>query len=127
MSRFSTKQELLDDATDAWRRLADLLATMPAEAKLVEITDGMTSKDFVAHRAEWGRMMLTWYAEASAGGTPAVPSERYGWGQLQELNAEIHERFMDVELADAEAQLVRTHDRLIDVMSSCSHEELFTK
>ena len=44
--------------------------------------------------------MIGWYMEAAAGGRPAVPTERYGWGQLKELNAEIHTRFADTFMRD---------------------------
>ena len=54
MSRFATKEELLEDAAGALSKLNRLLATIPPRAKLDEVTDGMSTKDFLAHRAEWG-------------------------------------------------------------------------
>ena len=127
MSRFDSKQALVDDATAARAKLETLLDAIPAEAKTVEVVDGMSVKDFVAHRTEWGRMMLGWYAEAKAGGEPAVPAEGYSWRQLNELNAEIHERFADVPLEEAEQSFGSVHDELFSVMDGCTEEELFTK
>ena len=75
MSRFSSREELRADAENARTSLDTLLAAMPDDAKLAEATDGMTTKDFVAPRTEWGRMALSWYAQAKAGGSPAVPAE----------------------------------------------------
>ena len=59
MSRFATKEELLEDAAGALSKLNRLLATIPPRAKLDEVTDGMSTKDFLAHRTEWGRMALS--------------------------------------------------------------------
>ena len=89
MSRFSTKDELLADAAAARAKLEALLEAIPDTCKLDPIVDGMSVKDFITHRTEWGRMMINWYNEAAAGGSPSVPAEGYTWGQLNELNAEL--------------------------------------
>lgn len=127
MSRFSTKEELLEDALTARQTLDVLLASMPDEAKMEEITDGMSTKDFIAHRTEWGRMALSWCAEARAGTSPAVPAEGYSWGQLKELNAQIHERFADIPLDEAQREFDSVNDELITLIDGCTEEELFTK
>ncbi len=127
MSRFTTKAELMRDASDAWARLQDLLASIPDAAKTVEVIDSMSIKDFLAHRAEWGRMMVGWYREASIVGEPAVPTEQYGWNQLGELNAEIHERFLHVPLDELEGELAAVHAELMQLIEGCTEDELFTR
>ena len=127
MSRFATKQELVDDAEGAWVKLQALLSEIPVEAKTIEVMDGMTVKDFLAHRAEWGRMAIGWYETARGGGTPDVPAPGYGWGQLKGLNAEIHDRFADIPLPEAEAGLTASHEALMAIIEGCSEDELFTK
>jgi len=127
MSRFSSREELRADAENARTRLDTLLAAMPDDAKLAEVTDGMTTKDFIAHRTEWGRMALSWYAQAKAGGSPAVPAEGYSWGQLNDLNAEIHGRFAGVPLGTAEQEFTTVSNELARVIEQCSDAELFTK
>ena len=127
MSRFTSKQELLDDVVKERTKLEDLLAAIPDDQKLVEVTDGMSVKDFLAHRTEWGRMAIRWYEEAKAGGTPAVPTERYKWNQLKELNADIHDRFARVPLDEIEVNFADVHDRLYELIEGTTDEELFTK
>ena len=127
MSRFESKEALLSDAATARRKLEGLLAGIPDTAKDVEVIDGMSVKDFVAHRTEWGRMMLDWYALAKTGEEPAVPARGYTWGQLPELNAVIHARFANAALADVEHEFVAVHDELFAVIDACSDDELFTK
>ncbi len=118
---------MLADAATARFKLEGLLADLPDEAKIVVVTDGMSAKDFVAHRTEWGRMMLGWCAEAKAGGEPVVPAPGFTWSQLPELNAEIHDRFAGADLAEIERDFANVHDDLRDVMAACTEDELFTK
>ena len=127
MSRFRSKNELVDDAAKALTRLEDLLASIPEESELAEVTDGMSVKDFLAHRTEWGRMMIRWYTEARDGQTPAVPSEKYKWNQLNDLNAEIHDRFADISLLDAHAEFGSVNRTLFELIDGCSEEELFSQ
>jgi hypothetical protein len=127
VSRFDSNEALVADAATARLKLEGLLADLPGTAKVVEVTDGMNVKDFIAHRTEWGRMMLDWYGEAKAGSEPAVPAPGYTWGQLPELNAEIHDRFADAALADVERDFASVHNELFGVMEACSDDELFTK
>ena len=127
MSRFKTKQELIDDVVKERGLLEALLDQIPEGDKLVEVTDGMSVKDFLAHRTEWGRMAIRWYREAKAGRTPAVPTEQYKWNQLKELNADIHERFKEAPLSEIEAAFTSVHDDLYSLIDGTTEEELFTK
>ena len=127
MSRFTTKQELVDDIAKERRLLAELLAQIPDEQKLVEVIDGMSVKDFLADRAEWGRMVIGWYTEAKAGCTPAVPSERFKWNQQKELNAWIHDRFADIGLQEVEQDFADVQDLLDQMLEEITEDELFAK
>lgn len=127
MSKFTSKQRFLDEIVTEREKLEDLLDQIPAEEKLVEVTDGMSVKDFLAHRTEWGRMMIRWLHEAREGKTPAVPTEKYKWNQLKELNAEILNRFKDTPLQRIEEEFDSVHDRLYELVRSTTEDELFTK
>ena len=127
MSKFTSKQQFLDEVVKERTQLADLLEQIPAEEKLIEVIDGMSVKDFLAHRTEWGRMMIRWLTEAREGKTPAVPTEDYKWNQLKPLNADIHERFRDTPLDAIEHEFERVHDALFELIESTTEEELFTK
>ena len=127
MSRFTSKQQLLDDIVKERQALEDLLASIPEGDKTIEVVDGMSVKDFLAHRTEWGRMMIRWYEDAKAGKTPAVPTEKYKWNQLKELNADIHERFKNTPLAEVEADFNEVHDKLYTLISNMSEDELLQK
>jgi len=127
VSRFESRQELLDDVTEERYKLDSLLQTIPDDDKLREVVDGMSVKDLLAHRTEWGRMMIQWYREARAGEASVVPTEKYKWNQLKELNAEIFGRFTDTPLQEIESQFAFVHDELYELVENASEEELFTK
>lgn len=127
MSRFKTKQELLDEITKEREKLESLLAEIPKKEQTEVVTDNMSVKDFLAHRTEWGRMMLSWYDEAKKGITPKTPTEKYKWNQLKELNTEIYERFKDTPLAKVEKEFKAVHDALFKKIKSMSEKELFEK
>jgi hypothetical protein len=127
MSKFTTKQQFLEEITKERRKLETLLSSIPDERKTDEVTDGMSVKDFLAHRAEWGEMMIRWYEEARAGKVPAVPTERFKWNQLKELNADIHTRNQDKPLSEVTEHFNRVHDELYRLIGTVTEEELFTK
>ncbi|NBF41849.1 MAG: ClbS/DfsB family four-helix bundle protein [Spirochaetes bacterium] len=112
MSKFTTKQEFLEEIAKERAKLETLLESIPDDRKTEEVTDGMSVKDFLAHRAEWGAMMVRWYEDARAGKVPAVPTERFKWNQLKELNADIHTRFRATPLPEVVERFNRIHDEL---------------
>jgi len=127
MSKFTTRQQLLDEIRKERAALEQLLADIPKAEKTREVTDGMSVKDFLAHRTEWGRMFIDWYETAKAGGQPAVPHKDYKWNQLKPLNAAIFKRYQSVPLAKIEKEFNAVHDRLYKLIENMSEEELFTK
>lgn len=127
MSRFKTKSELVDDIKKERRLFDELLASIPDEDKLVEVTDGMSVKDFVAHRTEWGRMMIDWYAEARAGREPQVPTKDYKWNQLKELNRAIKAKFENASVGEVERDFSKVHNRLQKLVEQMDEGELLER
>lgn len=125
MPRATSKSQLLDEIARERRKLDELLASIPADRKLEEVADGLSVKDVLAHRTEWGRMLLRWYDEARAGRVPAVPSAEFKWNQLPALNAQIKHRSAGVPLEQVEADFADVHDRLYAVVETMEEDELF--
>jgi hypothetical protein len=127
MSRCKTKEVLMADVQKERALLDELLLAIPAKEKALVVVDGMSVKDFLVHRTEWGRMMLSWYKTAKSGKTPAVPSEKYKWNQLKELNAEIFAKYKNVSLKQAETDFAKVHDELWQVIKKIPEHDLLTK
>lgn len=128
MSRFKSKQQLIDEIISERARLNDLLSEIPDKVKETEeVIDGMTVKDFLAHRMQWGKMMTRWYQEAKAGKTPKVPDEKFKWNQLKQLNREIYKTYKDQSLGSIEKTFKDVHDELFKIVNGMSEKELLTK
>lgn len=125
MARATSKSQLLGEIAHERRRFDELLLSIPADRKLEDVADGLTVKDLLAHRTEWGRMLLRWYDEARAGTDPAVPSAEFKWNQLPALNAQIEARFAGVPLEQIEADFADVHDQLYAVVEAMDEDELF--
>ena len=127
MPKPTNKIELLAEITKERGLLESLLETIPKKSKTTKFCEGMSVKDFLAHRAEWGAMMILWYEEAESGETPDVPHKNYKWNQLPELNASIQKKYEKASLAKVEAYFKKTHDDLFDLVSKLSEKELYEK
>ncbi|TVR29012.1 MAG: ClbS/DfsB family four-helix bundle protein, partial [Nitriliruptor sp.] len=57
MARATSKSQLLDEIARERCKLDDLLASIPPDRKLEEVAEGLSVKDLLAHRTEWGRML----------------------------------------------------------------------
>lgn len=127
MSRFKSKQQLVDDIVKERAKLEALLDSIPKKRKTEVVVDGMSVKDFLAHRAEWGRMMLSWYEIKQNGDVPAVPHENYKWNQLKALNAEILETYKRTPLDKIERDFKKVHDGLFALVKRVPEKELLAK
>lgn len=127
MSRFKSKQEFVDEIIKEQEKLDELLATIPKNRMLDIVVDDMSTKDLLAHRTEWGRMMIRWYTEAKSGVTPAVPTEKFKWNQLKELNADIYDRFKDTELDAVLSNFKKVQEELLALVKGCDEDELLEK
>lgn len=127
MSKPTSKKELLAEISRERGKFEALLAEIPKTMKNKEVTDGMSVKDFLAHRTEWGKMVMRWHDEAKAGNEPAVPDKDYKWSQLPELNAQIQKRYANKSLKAIEADFAEVHDALFKRVSKMGENELLVK
>ena len=127
MSRFKSKQQLVDDIVKERAKLEALLESIPKKRKTEVVVDGMSVKDFLAHRTEWGRMLLSWYETVKKGGIPAVPHEKYKWNQLKQLNADIFETYKRTPLEKVERDFKKVHDDLFAWVKRIPEQELLSR
>ncbi len=127
MPKPTNKAELLLEIKKERAKFEAILVEIPPTQRRKEVCDGMSVKDFIAHRAEWGAMMIRWYQEAKSGEEPAVPHKNYKWNQLPELNASIQKRYSRVSLKKVEDMFTQVHDELFELVSGMSNKELYDK
>ncbi len=127
MTHPKTKAELLSQARAERSALLDRLAGLsPAEMERPG-PYGWAAKDYVAHLAEWERLLFDWYESGLRGEKPDLPAKGYSWRTMDALNQAIFQRFKAEPAAALLADWRRTSDRLIELAESLSEAELFEK
>ncbi|WP_420336012.1 ClbS/DfsB family four-helix bundle protein [Roseibium sp.] len=121
----STKQDLLALAGMEYRKLRNILDTLPAQLRLAADDDGVSPKDIVGHRAHWIELFLGWYLEGQAGNPVDFPASGYKWNELKRYNADLRQRQSGLSWDDAVALLEVRHGELLEFLQSLSQEELY--
>ena len=128
MSRIQSKQQLIDEILFEQEKLDTLLSEIPdAQKTKPNVVDGMSVKDILAHRTEWGRMFVRWYTDAKKGKQPDVPTKKHKWNQLKELNAEIYKDNKSVPLVKIEKDFKAMEKKLLNLIQEMKEKELLDK
>ncbi len=125
MPRPTTKDALLSASEAGFARLLLVADATGADVGKVAAESGV--RDVLGHLHAWHVMLMGWFDEGMAGGRPAIPAPGHTWRTLPALNAEIRARYQDRGLAEVRGELVRTHERLQEMILGLSEDELFTK
>jgi hypothetical protein len=91
------------------------------------VTSRWTTKDVLAHLAEWQQMALGWHAVGLKGQTPAIPALGYNWRQLPELNQMIYLKHKDEPLKLVLEHFQHSHQDIMAVLERLTEVELFER
>jgi hypothetical protein len=126
MGKPRSKGELLTDAQRERDLLLAMLATLTPEQLAQSGSNGWSTKDIVAHLAEWERLLFGWYDAGWRGEEPAVPAEGYTWATMAQLNDRIFVQHRDESWGRIFGDWQDTSRRLISLTGSISEADLFT-
>ena len=128
MPRAATKVQLIEDAQAERAALEKLLATLtPEQMTQAKTAADWSAKDVLAHLIEWEGMVMKWYETGVKGKVPAVPSEKFNWGQLPQLNHAIYLKHRDRSLEDIQKEFKSSYKKIMKVIESIPEKELFTR
>lgn len=128
MSKPITKQEVIESAQKERAALEDYLATLtPEQMTQPNVIGEWAVKDVLAHLFAWEGMVMRWYEAGKKGKLPAVPSEKYNWGQLPQLNHEIFLEHRDQPLAEVLKTFKSSYKKILKMIESIPEKELFTR
>ncbi|MCL4271338.1 MAG: ClbS/DfsB family four-helix bundle protein [Anaerolineales bacterium] len=128
MSKPITKQEVIESAQKERTALEDYLATLtPEQMTQPNVIGEWAVKDVLAHLFAWEGMVMQWYETGKKGKLPAVPSEKYNWGQLPQLNHEIFLEHRDQPLAEVLKTFKSSYKKILKMIESIPEQELFTR
>ena len=131
MARPTTKQDLLDAASQQFTKLNDLVDSMTLEKQeatfLFEDRD-RNLRDVLAHLHEWHLMLQKWYTIGTIKKVmPHVPGEGYTWKTLPDLNKEIWKKYQGVSLEETKEKLQESHKMIVKLIEKHTNDELFSR
>ena len=128
MARPKTRSELLEQSQGNFEKLAAMVESLdPADRISPGVNQDWSVKDVLAHLAAWHRLFFGWYEEGSKGVKPEMPAPGYTWKTTPELNEKIYQEHKDLPFEDVRKEVETTHSKMMDLISSHTDEELFTK
>lgn len=128
MSRPKTKIELIKACENERKALFDKITLLkPKDIDTKPICSSWTTKDVIAHLAQWHRMMLRWYKEGMDGKMPVMPEIGYSWKMTPELNEKIYQDHKNDSWDKVEKDFNTTYDELQSIITKHTDKELFTK
>jgi hypothetical protein len=120
-----TKEELLAQTAAERDALQSMLRGFTREQMVAQGAYGWSARDYVAHLAEWERLLFGWYDAGLRGETPALPAPGYTWATIADLNQAIYERRRGDPLERVMADWGETSRRLLELIQSISEADLF--
>ena len=128
MSRPKTRNDLIDQSEENFKKLMDLVESLPEESRnLSGVCGSWSVKDILAHLHAWHMMCLTWYQDGITGTKPPMPAPGFTWKQTPDLNQLIYEEYQDEDYPSILASLIESHQQVMGTIKRHADEELFTK
>jgi len=128
MSRPTNKIELQKLSQSEYKKLIDKVKLLPPEVLLKSGACELWSiKDILAHLDVWHGMVLDWYAIGLRGEKPEIPGKGYTWKTTPALNHKIYLENKDVSLEDVFSRLDKSYNKVQELISKHTDDELFTK
>jgi Uncharacterized conserved protein len=131
MSRPTTKSELVEAANKQFKKLWDIVDSMPEEKQHASFRFEDRDKnlrDVLVHLHEWHKMVENWHRiGVLENGNPVVPGEGYTWKTLPDLNLKIWKKYQDTDLESSKQMLMESHTMIMNLIETHTNDELFLK
>ena len=127
MSKYKSKQQLIDEIGVEKHKLDELLNSLDLKISLLPgACDKWSVKDIICHLAEWQNMVLSWYKEGSQNKIPEVPGRGYKWSQLPDLNEAIYQEYKNYSYEEAQKFFAKTQNLMKKLIEE-TEEEIMLK
>jgi hypothetical protein len=127
MTRYHSKQDLLDAITTEHRRLDACLTQLTREEMLLPgVVSTWCAKDLLAHLTAWEQLFMHWYEAGQCGVTPDPNPTGMSRIRIDALNSRIYLRNVERPLELVLAEYRETYYRVLVVVRGLSDSELFS-
>ena len=130
MGRPTSKDGLLTLSQANYKKLNQLIDSLPAEEQIREFPPGTLNRnirDVLGHLHHWHLMFLNWYEKGMKGEKPEMPAPGYTWKMTPQLNEWIWGQYRETDLSDVKKQLNQSYSKIQQIIKNHSDEELFEK
>lgn len=130
MARPQNKSDLLAFSQKNFDALMSLIESLSSEEQHKEFPEGTMNRnirDVLMHLHHWHCLMMEWYQVGMDGKKPAMPTQGYTWKMTPALNRFIWEKYRETALKDAIKATRVSHQKINDLISQHTNEELFEK
>ncbi|MEM1428156.1 MAG: ClbS/DfsB family four-helix bundle protein [Pseudomonadota bacterium] len=125
MPAATTKADLLAVTESEYRKLAKLIAELPADLAEEKDEEDTSIKDVVAHRAHWIVLFLGWWRDGQAGKEVQFPAPGYNWSELKRYNADLRKTQAGLTWEAAMRDLSNGHAELVGFMEGLDDASLY--
>ncbi|MGG5372915.1 ClbS/DfsB family four-helix bundle protein [Enterococcus sp. AZ196] len=139
MARPTTKHDLIQAANDGYKKMTDLLDSLPKEELDTTFTFDVENekqahwqrdknlRDVLIHLYEWHQLLLNWVEANRQGKQQQFLKEGYNWKSYGAMNNEFWEKHQTTSYEKALALLAASHQQVITLAEDFSNDELFSK
>ena len=140
MARPTTKNDLIEVATNQYDKLWKLINSISEEDQNKEFTFDKDSagkeahwkrdnnmRDVLIHLYEWHQLLLNWVDNNTKGIEKQFLLEPYNWKTYGDMNVEFWKKHQNTSLEDATKMFHKSHSDVLELAEKFTSEELFSK
>lgn len=140
MARPTTKKDLLNVSNENFKKLWQVVDSMPDKASdtVFDFSNDLKKKeahwqrdknlrDVLVHLYEWHQLLLNWSNSNLAGNKSNFLPDPYNWKTYGEMNFEFWKKHQNTDVEYAKKQILASHESVLALIQSLSNEALFTK
>ncbi len=129
MARPTTKQQLIEQSEENFKKLFALINSLTADEQektfLFEDRD-KNIRDVLVHLYEWHQLLLNWVESNLAGKKINFLPEPYNWKTYPQMNVEIWKKHQNTSYQESISMLQKSHAEVMRVIDTFTSEQLFT-
>lgn len=129
MARPTTKQQLIEQSEENFKKLFALInsLTIEEQEKLFSFEDrDKNIRDVLVHLYEWHQLLLNWVKSNLSGQASNFLPELYNWKTYPQMNIEFWNKHQATPYKEAITLLQTSHAEVMQLIDTFTNELLFT-